>query len=124
LSEENALLKRGRFGRSSERLSADQLNLFTVSGSTEAAPPEPSAIEVPAHKRRKNGHGRAPFAEHLPRNVIECDVPEEERVCSCCGKTMQPIGADVTERGHLIPARVEVNRYVRRKYACPDGHGV
>ncbi len=30
---------------------------------------------------------------------------------------MVPIGEDVTERSHLIPARIEVNRYVRKKYA-------
>lgn len=60
--------------------------------------------------------------------TIECDVPEEQRTCSCCAKLMQPIGEDVSKRGHIIPARVVVNRYVRKKYACPrrtrvDGFG-
>jgi transposase len=122
LREENAILKRGRFGRSSERLSPDQLNLFAETKAE--AQPEPPEIEVPAHNRRKKGHGRAPFADHLPRNVIECDLQEEERSCPCCGKVMLPIGEDVTERGHVIPAAVVVNRYVQKKYACPDGHGV
>ena len=55
LREENAILKQGRFGRSTERLSADQLNLFaaSVSTSNEAAQPELNEIDVPAHKRRK-----------------------------------------------------------------------
>ena len=30
----------------------------------------------------------------------------------------------MTERGHCVPAKVVVRRYVRPKSACPDGHGV
>jgi transposase len=37
---------------------------------------------------------------------------------------MRAIGQDVTERGHIVPARIVVRRYVRAKYACPDGHAV
>lgn len=123
LREENAILKRGRFGQSRERLEPGQLALFLSDGKADT-PAEAEKIEVPAHRRAKRGHGRSPFAPHLPRVTIECDVAEEERICSCCGKLMRPIGEDVSERGHLIPARIVVNRYVRKKYACPDGHGV
>lgn len=121
LREEIALLKRGRFGRSSERLDPGQLALFL--GEQTSAEPAPR-VEVPAHERKKGGHGRGSFPDHLPRNVIELDVPEDERTCSCCGKPMVAIGEDVSERGHITPARMSVNRYVRKKYACPDGHGV
>ncbi len=121
LREENTLLKRGRFGRSSERIALGQLALFEAG---QSAPAEPETIAVPQHERRKSGHGRSPFAKDLPRVTIECDVPEGERTCPGCGKCMQAIGEDVSERGHIIPARVVVNRYVRKKYACPDGHGV
>ena len=123
LREENAILKQGRFGRSTERLTPDQLNLF-ADGTLNASEEQSSEIEVPAHKRLKKGHGRSPFAEHLPRNLIDCDVPEDERICPCCGKPMQLIGEDASERGHIVPARLEVNRYLRKKYACPDGHGI
>lgn len=121
LREENAILKRGRFGQSSERLEAGQLALFLgdAGGETSVGP-----VEVPAHKRSQKGHGRTTFPEHLPRVVIECDVPEGERACPDCGKEMRAIGEDVSERGHLIPARVVVNRYVRKKYGCPDRHGI
>ena len=122
LREENEILKRGRFGRSSERIDPGQLALFLTDEKRDAG--EPEKVEVPAHKRNKKGHGRGPFAGHLPRNVIQCDVPEHERICPDCGKALRAIGEDVCERGHLIPARVVVNRYERKKYACPEGHAV
>ena len=56
--------------------------------------------------------------------MIELDLPEAERTCPSCGKAMRAIGEDVTERGHIVPVRIVVRRYVRRKYACPDGHAV
>ena len=37
---------------------------------------------------------------------------------------MGAIGVDVTERGHMIPARMSVKRYERMKYACPHGHAI
>jgi transposase len=122
LREENAILKQGRFGRSSERLDPGQLGLFAAEPA--GMPPTDEKVNVPAHERYKRGHGRAPFADHVPRATIECDVPAEERSCSTCGKEMRAIGEDVSERGHIIPARIVVNRYVRKKYACPAGHGV
>ncbi len=121
LREEVALLKLGLYGRRSERLAPGQLGFFETS-------PEPAATESPqpsaAKPKKKKGHGRAAFSPNLPREVIELDVAESERRCGCCGKPMKRIGEEVTERGHCIPARLVVKRYVRPKYACPDGHGV
>jgi transposase len=37
---------------------------------------------------------------------------------------MAVIGEDVSERGHMVPARIVVRRFVRKKYACPDGHAI
>jgi len=119
LREENAILKRGMFGRRSERLEPGQLGFFEAG----TAPTEVPTPPAPKPKK-KVGHGRAPFSPNLLREVIELDVPETERLCGCCGKPMKLIGEDVSERGHCIPARIVVKRYVRAKYACPDGHGV
>ncbi|MCB9915612.1 MAG: transposase [Planctomycetes bacterium] len=122
LREENALLKRGLFGRRSERIDAGQLGLFEQGA--DAAPAELPALPSTPEPKQKTGHGRAPFAPHLLRETITLDVAEAKRVCACCGKTMKCIGEEVTERGHCIPARMVVKRYVRAKYACPDGHAV
>lgn len=45
-------------------------------------------------------------------------------MCPDRGKPMRAIGEDITERGHVVPGRIVVRRYVRKKYACPDGHAV
>lgn len=126
LREGLAVLKQGLFGRRSERIEPGQLDLYLGARSSEVALPAPLVQEVAAHSRLKpdQGHGRARFAEHLPRERIELDVPEDERICPDCGKTMHAIGADESERGHIVPARIVVRRYVRKKYACPDGHAV
>jgi len=122
LREELMVLKRGMFGRRSEGLEPGQLGFFDeLDGSGAPDPPAPVAVSKP---KKKRGHGRAPFPPNLPRETIELDVAEADRVCACCGKPMKRIGEDVTERGHCIPARVVVKRYVRAKYACPDGHGI
>ncbi|HED65792.1 MAG TPA: IS66 family transposase [Planctomycetes bacterium] len=123
LREENALLKQRFFGRKSERLAAGQLDLFRQ-GET-PVPVEPLSEEAPSKPRpKRKGHGRERIPEHLPRNVIELDVPEQERVCSCCGEAMGRIGTDVTERLRLIPARLLVDRIERPKYGCPQGHEI
>jgi len=116
-----ALLHR-HFGRGQETLSPGQLALF------EDLPSEPEAVTTPPPTppscSRRNGHGRASFPDHLPREIIESDLAADQRGCPECGQEMRAIGEDVSERGHLIPARIVVHRYVRRKYACPAGHAV
>ncbi len=121
LREEVAILKQGLFGRKSERLDPGQLSFFETSASADS-----EEVEAPAKKKqeKKTGHGRAPFPPNLPRDVVELDVAEAELLCPCCDKPMKRIGEDVTERGHCVPARVVVKRYVRTNYACPDGHAV
>ena len=122
LREENQLLKSGLFGRKTEQLDAGQLGMF-LSGET--ADMRDAAVAVPKKERKKTkGHGRAPFGEHIPRETIELDVEEGDRACPRCGKEMLAIGEDVTERGHMVPAKLIVRRYVKKKYGCPDGHAV
>ncbi len=125
LREEIALLKQGIFGRKTERLDPGQLAMFAGEPEgepEEEPPPEPAKRKAKNNKRK--GHGRRPFPPHVPRETIELDLDTEERACPCCGKQMHAIGEDVTERGHLVPAKLVVRRYVRKKYACPDGHTV
>lgn len=125
LRDELAVLKQGLFGRRSERLEPGQLALF-VNGELQQAVAPQVADSAPAAERKsvEPGHGRARFAPDLLRETIELDLPQAERVCPCCGKAMHVIGEDISERGHVTPARIVVHRYVRKKYACPDGHAI
>lgn len=82
---------------------------------------EEKEIEVPAHTRKKPG--RKPLPEDLPRVEIVHDIPEEEKVCAC-GCELSRIGEEVSEQLDIIPAKIQVLRHIRPKYACRNCEGV
>jgi transposase len=56
--------------------------------------------------------------DKLPQIRHEHDLPEEEKICSCCGQPMDRIAEDVTRELELKPAKLEAHIHVRPKYAC------
>jgi transposase len=125
LREEVALLRQHMFGRRTERLEPGQLGLFGNEGLAESAAEVAASHEKASPRLRKpKGHGRQAFPDHLPRETVVCTVPDEDRSCPECGKQMQGIGTEVTERGHFVPAHFVVRRFEREKLACPAGHTV
>lgn len=125
LREQLALLRQHLFGRRTERIEPGQLGLYGDEVLAQQAALLAASVEQRAESTRKpTGHGRAAFPEHLPRETVVCTVPDAERACPDCGQAMQPIGTELTERGHLVPAHFVVKRYEREKLACPKGHAV
>lgn len=129
-------LQRLLFGRRSEKLTReelDQLNLaFGGDGGSETPKP-PGADErdeeTPAKEaggspkgpktRRPNHKGRGPLSLDLDRIVIgERCVPDDERVCSHCGKVMSTFDWLEHERVERIPERFVVHVERREKVAC------
>ena len=126
LREQLTYMRHQLFGRRREKIDPQQLRLFEQSSALlerleQAAAP---AGAKPAKKAKGKGHGRSAFAPELPRETIAIDLPDADRCCPDCGEQMHLIGMNVTERGHIIPARMVVKRYERNKYACADGHAV
>ena len=109
-----------------ERVDPNQLYLFDLGQQTPVNPSPPPSPEsaAPTPRRPSTGHGRSQFPQELPRRESIIDVPEAERSCSTCGSEMAVIGEEVSERGDIIPAQFVVTRTIRRKRACPKGHGV
>ena len=113
-------LQRLQFGRRSEKLDPDQLNLGLED--VEQAVAETEAEQEkgdPALKRartepRRGGRGSLP--EHLPR--VEVVIEPENTACPCCGGAMQVIGEDRSSRLDVIPAQYQVIVTRRPKYAC------
>lgn len=113
------------YGKKSERRSIleipDQLSYL------EELPEEPAAdlpvepIIVPTHNRKKPG--RKPLPEELPRVDVIHDIPENQKQCSC-GSLLSWIGEEILEQLNYIPARLEVIRNIRPKYACKNCEGV
>jgi transposase len=113
-------LKRCLYDRRSERHVADdsQLSLFDQGeeandSNTEA---EVETEEITYQRRKRSKKDR--FPENLPREVEVLDVPEAERLCSCCGDPMPIIGTDIRERLEYVPARMVVHELHYPKRAC------
>jgi len=120
LEEELRLLRNRIFGRRSEQLSAEELKLAGLFSEAELPPPRvqtpEASIEVAAHRRAKPG--RKPLPADLPREEVIHDIPEEEKICSCCGAPLVRIGQETSEQLEYVPARMKAIRHVRPKYAC------
>jgi transposase len=139
LEEKIRFLQDKIFGRKSEKLPAKgdkycQLALFneaeaiveSASASQEQealdkAGTDTDTISVPAHTRQKPG--RKPIPDHLPRVEVIHDLSEEEKLCGC-GCQMSKIGEEVSEKLDIIPAKIQVIRHIRYKYACKNCEGV
>lgn len=123
LLEELRIWRNGLFGRRSESIHPDQLRLFE-DGAAPVDDDEEADLPARKGKRKKKGHGRGKFPAHLPREEIRLDLADDELCCPDCGEQMRAFGEEVCERGHIVPAKLSVRRYVRTKYACPKGHSV
>lgn len=110
------------FGTKSEK--ADDhvtLPLFDMP-EPEAEPSEPEdKVEIPAHTRKKRG--RKPLPAELPRVDVVHDIPEDEKICGC-GCELSRIGEEVSEQLDIVPAKIQVIRNIRPKYACRQCEGV
>jgi len=111
------------YGRRSERHANDKHPALPFAGEEPPLPPPPHVDEAPDEehettrtKRRARGVRRQ--RADLPRVREVIDLPEDQRLCRCCGKPMQPIGEDVTEELDYQPAVLRVREIARVKYAC------
>ncbi|MEM7504832.1 MAG: IS66 family transposase [Pseudomonadota bacterium] len=106
-----------QYGATSEVIPDAQLRLFNEAETdTEQAEP-PASIEVHSYTRQRTG--RRPLPESLPRVDVLHDVPEDERVCPHDGQALERIGEDTSEQLDIVPAKLQVLRHIRAKYACP-----
>ena len=128
--DELAWYKRWAFGRRRERLTEGegQGHLFdldppaTNESEAPTTPDQEAEVEVQGHRRRKK---RQIDWDKLRQIRHEHDLSDEEKVCSCCGRTMDRIGEDVTRELEYEPAKLEAHIHVRPKYACRRcKHGV
>ena len=127
LQEQIRLLRNEVFGRRSEKSVVQDLNqlpLFELPGTdqscTDPAPVD-NVVEVQGHKRKKRG--RKPLPDHLPRVEIIHDLSDEDKICGC-GKLKACIGNEQCEKIDYIPAKIQIQRHIRLKYACKECQGV
>jgi len=121
LLEQIRLFQHQRFGASSEKFHPDQQDLFNEAEATaeeipfEEADDTLSAPEGASSARRR---GRKALPPELPRIEVIHELPEEQRHCPE-GHELTVIGEEVAEQLDIIPAKIQVIRHIRKKYACP-----
>lgn len=115
-----SVLRRAQYGRRSERISDEQIELAledveTQHGAEDAAAEKAdNIVKAEGAKARRANRGHLPA--HLPREEII--IEPAVKACPCCGGALHVIGEDVSERLDKIPARLRVIVTRRPKYAC------
>ncbi len=71
----------------------------------------------PTGKSVGKKRGRKPLPSSLPRERVEYDIPDDQKVCPCCTGRMHRMGESLTEQLH-IEVKAKVVQNVRFKYAC------
>lgn len=111
--------QRAQFGRRSEQLDGDQMQLGLdietsfVARNTESD--EKEAADAPAQQRKRRIN-RGALPAYLPR--VHVKIAPDSTVCPCCRGTMHVIGEDKTERLDKVPAQYRVIVTHRPKYGC------
>ena len=137
---------RYRFGRSTEKLSREELNQLLLALGGEAASPSDAEPQVPApaepeqtddpaksdepegqaapqdspdktKKKRKRVRSMK-VVSSVQRNVTTTHVPEDERICALCGREKKVYGHVDHELIKFVPAHIEVDVERREKVGC------
>jgi transposase len=126
LEEALRLLSSNTYGPSRERLSvaAGQGELFNEIEASldivEAVGLEPELKATPTREQKQSTGkaGRTKLATHLPRVDVPHELSLAQLQCDC-GTTLTEIGRELSEQLDYVPAKVQVLRHIRFKYACP-----
>lgn len=80
--------------------------------------PELEKVEYTRTKpSRENHHGRLELPMHLPVEEVIIEPKESTEGLKC-------IGQEITSTLDYVPAKLLVRKYIRNKYAMPDGQGI
>ena len=121
---ELARLKAWRFGAKTERMNAEQRDIFeetlaadqaSLEAQLEALQSQAGTLPAPTQQPPKRQPKREPLPAHLPR--VEQRIEPELTTCGC-GQAMVRVGEDISERLDIVPAQFFVQRQIRGKWAC------
>ena len=119
-------LVRKLYGKSSEKVNPNQLNLIDLAAlgvpeapAEEQPPVEKPAAEKPAKRKRKPKGDR--HSKPLPRVQVDHTLPEAERLCPCCLDPMASFRQETHEQLDYKPASLFVVEHVTHHYGCSKG---
>lgn len=122
-----ARLKAWKFGAKTERMNAEQREIFEETLAADQASLEaqlaalqqtPAAGRSAPDKEPRRQPKREALPAHLPR--VDQRVEPEDTHCPTpeCRQPMVRVGEDVSERLDIVPAQFFVQRQIRGKWAC------
>lgn len=117
-------LKSWRFSAKTERMNAEQRQLFEETLAADQADLEAQLAALKAASKESgdttdSNTRRQPKRQALPEHLRRVDHHHEPESTTCgCGEAMVRIGEDVSERLDIIPAQFFVHRHIRGKWAC------
>jgi len=129
LQEQLNLAIARRYAASSEKISPDQFRLFGEAevddeiendDALSLLDEEDDSTSVAAYTRNKKT-GRKPLPKSLVRVDEVHELAEQDRICEHDGKILNEIGEVISEQLDIIPAKIQVIRHIRKKYACGCG---
>ena len=125
-----AKLKAWRYGAKTERMNAEQRDIFEETFAADQASLEAQLTALqsttpngspgagaPEDKKRRQPKREA-LPDHLPR--VDQRIEPENTHCPTpeCGQPMVRVGEDISERLDIVPAQFFVQRQIRGKWAC------
>jgi transposase len=120
-------LLRHQFGRRSEHLSPDQLQLGiedleqTLAANQAAKDADPAGDKQRQRREARPNRNHGALPAHLPRYEVLIDVAHRD--CPCCGGVLHAIGELRSEQLDIVPARLRVRVTRRPRYACRTCEG-
>lgn len=114
-------LKRQMFGKKSEKFNPNQLLMFQDLYDEIQAKIDEEQPDSSKKKRtppNANHQGRTPLPQDLPRDTVEIEPSDEDKICPDCSQPKQRIGEEITEKLDYIPGSLRVQRIVRPKFGC------
>jgi len=128
---ELARLKAWRFGAKTERMNAEQRDIFEETFAADqaslqaqldalqhSAAKDAPGEHAPQDDKRRSQPKREPLPPHLPRVDQHIEPPDTHCPAPDCGKPMVRVGEDISERLDIVPAQFFVQRQIRGKWAC------
>jgi transposase len=118
LKAQLAVLRRARFGASSEKIERTIAQLELALEDIEAAAAETTPMLLPARENApKTKPARQPLPDHLPRHEVvheagDCACP------TCGGRDFLKAGAAVSEMLDYVPASFRVLRHIQARLVC------
>ena len=126
LNFELARLKRWKFDAKTETMTAAQRLLFADTLAEDEASLQAKLAELqrslPETPQTPKAPPRRPRRQALPEHLERVEHRHEPEDTTCpnadCGRPMQRIGEDVSEKLDIIPAKFFVHRHIYGKWAC------